>query len=56
MFALLLKRLPMPTHAEVMARTLAERGVEYVFGLPGGEILAFIDACRRTGLIPARFR
>src|SRR5579864_9190954 len=50
MFALLLKRLPMPTHAEVMARTLAERGVEYVFGLPGGEILAFIDACRRTGL------
>lgn len=33
-----------------MARTLASRGVEYVFGLPGGEIVAFIDACRRAGL------
>jgi acetolactate synthase-1/2/3 large subunit len=40
----------MPTYAEVMARSLAERGVEYVFGLPGGEILAFVDACRRAGL------
>ncbi len=33
-----------------MARTLAARGVQYVFGLPGGEIVAFIDACRRTGM------
>jgi len=33
-----------------MAKTLAERGVEYVFGLPGGEIVAFIDACRRAGI------
>jgi acetolactate synthase-1/2/3 large subunit len=33
-----------------MAETLAERGVDYVFGLPGGEIVAFIDACRRAGL------
>ncbi len=40
----------MPTHAEVMAATLAARGVEYVFGLPGGEIVAFIDACRSAGL------
>ena len=40
----------MVTHAEAMAHTLAERGVRYVFGLPGGEILAFIDACRRAGL------
>src|ERR1051325_4986249 len=40
----------MATHAEVMANTLAERGVEYVFGLPGGEIVAFIDACRRAGM------
>ena len=39
----------MATHAEWMARTLAARVVEYVFGLPGGEILAFIDACRRAG-------
>lgn len=33
-----------------MAQTLASRGVEYVFGLPGGEIVAFIDACRRAGM------
>ena len=40
----------MPTHAEVIARTLAGRGVQYVFGLPGGEIVAFLDACRRAGI------
>src|SRR5580692_6180856 len=40
----------MPTHVEVMAATLAARGVEYIFGLPGGEIVAFIDACRRAGI------
>ena len=34
----------------MIARTLATRGVEYVFGLPGGEIVAFIDACRREGI------
>ncbi len=33
-----------------MANTLASRGVGYAFGLPGGEIVAFIDACRRAGL------
>ena len=33
-----------------MANSLAARGVQYVFGLPGGEIVAFIDACRRAGL------
>ena len=40
----------MITHAEAMAQTLAARGVQFVFGLPGGEIVAFIDACRRAGL------
>ncbi|MBZ5604361.1 MAG: thiamine pyrophosphate-binding protein [Acidobacteriia bacterium] len=40
----------MPTNAEAMAKTLADRGVEYLFGLPGGEIVAFIDACRRAGI------
>ena len=40
----------MPTHAEAMANALAARGVQYVFGLPGGEIVAFIDACRRAGM------
>jgi acetolactate synthase-1/2/3 large subunit len=34
----------------VIARTLADRGVPYIFGLPGGEIVAFIDACRRAGI------
>jgi acetolactate synthase-1/2/3 large subunit len=33
-----------------MARSLAARGVQYLFGLPGGEIVAFIDACRREGI------
>ncbi len=40
----------MPTHAEAMAGALAARGVQYIFGLPGGEIVAFIDACRRAGI------
>jgi len=40
----------MPTNAEAMAKVLADRGVEYLFGLPGGEIVAFIDACRRAGI------
>jgi len=38
------------THAEAMAAALSARGVETVFGLPGGEILAFVDACRRAGI------
>nr|AER58186.1 acetolactate synthase [uncultured Acidobacteriota bacterium] len=33
-----------------MAGSLAARGVQYIFGLPGGEIVAFIDACRRAGI------
>jgi len=40
----------MATHAEAMAQTLRARGVQWAFGLPGGEIVAFIDACRRAGL------
>lgn len=40
----------MTTHAEVLAQTLASQGVEYIFGLPGGEIVVFIDACRRAGI------
>ncbi len=40
----------MPTNAEAIARILRDRGVEYLFGLPGGEIVAFIDACRRAGI------
>lgn len=33
-----------------MARALADRGVQYLFGLPGGEIVEFIEACRRAGI------
>lgn len=40
----------MPAYAEVIAQTLASRGVERLFGLPGGEIVAFIDACRCAGI------
>jgi acetolactate synthase-1/2/3 large subunit len=40
----------MPTCAEVLAATLAEAGVERMFGLPGGEILEFIEAARNAGI------
>jgi len=40
----------MPTCAEVLATTLRDAGIRYVFGLPGGEILDFIEAARRAGL------
>src|SRR5881392_2918322 len=40
----------MPTCAEVLAATLAEVGVERMFGLPGGEILDFIEAARQAGI------
>ncbi len=40
----------MATCARVMARTLRELGIKRMFGLPGGEILAFIDAARDEGI------
>ncbi|HTB18379.1 MAG TPA: thiamine pyrophosphate-binding protein, partial [Bryobacteraceae bacterium] len=40
----------MPNHAQAMAETLAARRVQLAFGLPGGEIVAFIDACRRADI------
>ena len=40
----------MPTCAEVLAATLREAGVERMFGLPGGEILDFIEAARKVGI------
>jgi acetolactate synthase-1/2/3 large subunit len=36
--------------ADIMAATLAEAGVTRMFGVPGGEILDFIEAARRTGI------
>ena len=40
----------MPTVAERMAATLAEAGVERIYGLPGGGMLDFIEAARRAGI------
>ena len=39
-----------PTNADAIASTLAESGVEFVFGLPGGEIAPLIEACRNVGI------
>ena len=38
------------TCAEVLAATLRDAGVERMFGLPGGEILHFVEAARRAGI------
>ena len=40
----------MPTVAELMAATLRQAGVTRMYGVPGGEILDFIDAARRAGI------
>jgi acetolactate synthase-1/2/3 large subunit len=39
-----------PTCAEVLARTLTDAGVTRMFGLPGGEMLDFLEAARRAGI------
>jgi acetolactate synthase I/II/III large subunit len=40
----------MPTVAEVLAFTLRDAGVERMYGLPGGEILDFVEAARKVGI------
>jgi acetolactate synthase I/II/III large subunit len=40
----------LPTHADIIAESLARHGVKFAFGLPGGEIAAFMDACRRADI------
>lgn len=40
----------MPTNAEVIAQALVDEGIETIFGLPGGEALYLMDACRRAGI------
>jgi acetolactate synthase I/II/III large subunit len=40
----------MPSCADVLAATLRDAGVERMFGLPGGEILHFVEAARRVGI------
>src|SRR3954468_7729794 len=38
------------TVAAAVARCLADAGIDRVFGLPGGEVLALIDELRRAGV------
>ena len=40
----------MLTTAEIVAATLAGRGIRRVFGLPGGENAELLGACRRLGI------
>lgn len=40
----------MPNNAEAIASALVKSGVEFAFGLPGGEVVALIDALRRAGI------
>jgi acetolactate synthase-1/2/3 large subunit len=40
----------MPTCAAVLAATLRDAGVERMFGLPGGEVLHFVEAARKAGI------
>ena len=40
----------MPTCADEVARALADAGVTRIFGLPGGEILDFMESARRAGI------
>jgi acetolactate synthase-1/2/3 large subunit len=40
----------MTTVAQLLAKTLYDRGVRTVFGLPGGEVVDVLDAFRETGL------
>jgi acetolactate synthase-1/2/3 large subunit len=36
--------------AQIIARALKEEGVTHAFGIPGGEVLALLDAFRETGI------
>ena len=36
--------------ADALARTIAEAEIEVVFGLPGGEVVAVLDAFRRHNI------
>jgi acetolactate synthase-1/2/3 large subunit len=40
----------LPTNAQAIAHALAEAGVTYAFGHPGGEVVPLIDACRAAGV------
>ncbi|MEM7444972.1 MAG: thiamine pyrophosphate-binding protein [Pseudomonadota bacterium] len=38
------------TGADIIAQRLAEEGCRYAFGIPGGEVLALMDALTRAGI------
>src|SRR3972149_2645492 len=40
----------MGTNAEAIAAALKRGGIEYGFGLPGGEVVLLMDAFRRAGI------
>ena len=40
----------MPSSADLIARRLAAAGCRYAFGIPGGEVLAVMDALDRAGI------
>ena len=40
----------MATCAEVLAQTLKDGGITRMYGLPGGEILDFVEAARKVGI------
>ncbi len=40
----------MLTTSDVVAKTLKQEGIEYVFGFPGGEVTSLMDAFRRAGI------
>src|SRR5438093_8920692 len=40
----------MPTCADVLAATLRDAGARHMFGLPGGEMLDFLEAARKAGI------
>lgn len=39
-----------PRVADVIAATLAAAGIRHAFGMPGGEVIAFVDALERAGV------
>ena len=40
----------MPTVAATIAQTLYDAGVRIVFGMPGGEVVAVLEAMQRFGI------
>jgi acetolactate synthase-1/2/3 large subunit len=45
-----MENLPVTTGADIIAQALYKSGVRYAFGIPGGEVLALVDALVRTGI------